>query len=73
MVRSIMYVYVTLMTLMYINVIQLEHSRKFWLMCRESLCMDSGITITVSLVNYCCNTTASHCEVLIEILPLKLL
>ncbi len=27
MVRSIMYVYVTLMTLMYINVVQLVHSR----------------------------------------------
>jgi hypothetical protein len=45
----------------------------FWLMCRELLCRDSGITITVSLINHCCNTSASRCEVSIEILPLKLL
>ena len=40
-----------------------------WLMCREWLCRDSRIT--VSLINYCSNTSASHCEVLIEILPLS--
>ncbi len=37
-----------------------------WLMCRESLCRDSGIT--VSLINYCSNTSTSRCEVYIEIL-----
>jgi hypothetical protein len=78
MVCSIMYVHVTLMTLMYIDVIQLVHSREyvfflFWLMCRESLCGESGITITVSLINYCWKTPASRCEGSIEILPLKLL
>jgi hypothetical protein len=31
-----------------------------WLMCGELLCSDSGIT--VSLINYCSNTSASHCE-----------
>jgi hypothetical protein len=37
----------------------------FRLMCRELLCRDSGIT--VSLINYCSNTFASRCEVSIEI------
>jgi hypothetical protein len=41
-------------------------------MCMELLCGDSGITITVSLINYCCNTSARRREGLIEILPLKL-
>ncbi len=40
-------------------------------MCRKSLCGDSGIT--VSLINYCCSTSASHCEVSIEILILMLI
>ncbi len=35
-------------------------------MCRELLCRDSGIT--VSLINDCSNTYASRCEVSIEIL-----
>jgi hypothetical protein len=36
------------------------------LMCRESLCRDFGIT--VSLISYCSNTSTSRCEVSIEIL-----
>jgi hypothetical protein len=37
-----------------------------WLMCKELLCKDSGMT--ASLINYCSNTSANHCEVSIDIL-----
>jgi hypothetical protein len=35
------------------------------LMCRELMYRDPGIT--VSLINFCSNTSTSHCEVSIEI------
>ncbi len=82
MVCSIVYVNVTLMTLMYIEVVHtigalwiiwVSFIILFWLMSRQSPCGDSGITITVSLINHSSNTSASHCELLIEILPLELL
>jgi hypothetical protein len=41
-----------------------------WPICREALHGDSGITVSIN--NYCCNSSARRFEVSIEILIIRL-